>query len=80
GADWIAPGQPPLHVPAFPVTAADTTGAGDCFTGTLAAALDAGLPAAEAMRRAAAAAAIQVTRPGTAQAMPTAAEVDALLA
>ncbi|MFN6980005.1 MAG: PfkB family carbohydrate kinase, partial [Gemmobacter sp.] len=56
GADWIAPGQPPLHVPAFPVTAADTTGAGDCFTGTLAAALDAGLPAAEAMRRAAAAA------------------------
>jgi ribokinase len=31
------------------------------------------------MRRAAAAAAIQVTRPGAAQAMPTRAEVDAFL-
>ncbi|MDB6452746.1 ribokinase [Falsirhodobacter sp. 20TX0035] len=77
GADWI--GAKPLHVPAFPVTPVDTTGAGDCFTGTLAAALDRGLPPFQAMRRAAAAAALQVTRPGAAGAMPTAAEVDALL-
>lgn len=57
----------------------DTTGAGDCFIGTLAAALDAGLPRQDAMRRASAAAAIQVTRQGAADAMPTAAEVDAFL-
>jgi ribokinase len=80
GAEWIAPGSAPLTVPAFPVTAVDTTGAGDCFTGTLAAALDAGAEPARALRRAAAAAALQVTRPGAAQAMPTLAEVDALLA
>lgn len=80
GAEWIAPGAPPLFVPAFRVTPVDTTGAGDCFTGTLAAALDAGADPARALRRAAAAAAIQVTRPGAAQAMPGAAEVDAFLA
>jgi ribokinase len=80
GAEWIAPGASPLTVPAFKVTASDTTGAGDCFTGTLAAALDAGADPARALRRAAAAAALQVTRPGAAQAMPTLAEVDAFLA
>jgi ribokinase len=79
GAFWHEPGQTPFHVPAFPATPLDTTGAGDCFTGTLAAALDAGLPPLQAMRRAAAAAAIQITRPGAAPAMPTAAETDALL-
>lgn len=79
GAEWLAPGATPLFVPAFRVMPVDTTGAGDCFTGTLAAALDAGADPARAMRRAAAAAAIQVTRPGAAQAMPSAAEVDAFL-
>ena len=79
GAFWHEPGQTPFHVPAFPATPVDTTGAGDCFTGTLAAALDRGLPPVQAMRRAAAAAAIQITRPGAAPAMPTAAETEALL-
>lgn len=79
GAEWLSPGQDPVFVPAFRVTPVDTTGAGDCFAGTLAAALDAGAPRPVAMRRAAAAAAIQVTRPGAAQAMPSAAEVDAFL-
>ncbi len=79
GAEWLSPGAEPLFVPAFRVIPVDTTGAGDCFTGTLAAALDAGADRAQAMRRAAAAAAIQVTRPGAALAMPTAAEVDAFL-
>ena len=79
GAEWISPGTEPLFIQAFRVTPIDTTGAGDCFIGTLAAALDAGLDRPRAMRRAAAAAAIQVTRPGAAQAMPTAAEVDAFL-
>jgi ribokinase len=79
GAEWISAGTEPLFTPAFRVTPIDTTGAGDCFIGTLAAALDAGLDRPQAMRRAAAAAALQVTRPGAAQAMPTAAEVDAFL-
>jgi ribokinase len=79
GAEWLCAGFEPLFVPAFRVTPIDTTGAGDCFIGTLAAALDAGLDRSCAMLRAAAAAAIQVTRPGAAQAMPTAAEVDAFL-
>lgn len=79
GAEWLRPASENLFVPAFPVEPVDTVGAGDCFTGALAAALDAGLPRPEAMRRAAAAAALQVTRPGAAQAMPTADEIDAFL-
>lgn len=79
GAAWVARGAAPLSIPAFPADAVDTTGAGDCFAGSLAAALDAGQPAEQAMRYAAAAAAIQVTRPGATDAMPTRAEVLALL-
>lgn len=75
GAEW----RGRARVPAFAVTPVDTTGAGDCFTGNIAAALDAGLSPEAAMRRAAAAAALQVTRHGTADAMPTAAETDAFL-
>jgi ribokinase len=59
-----------LRAPAFPVAAVDTTGAGDCWCGVLAAALDAGAPLEKAMLRAAAAAAIACTRPGAAAAMP----------
>lgn len=79
GAEWRSPGTDPLFLPAFRVTPVDTTGAGDCFIGTLAAGLDAGLDRGMAMRRAAAASALQVTRAGAAQAMPTAAEVTAFL-
>lgn len=79
GAEWISPGSAPLFMASFKVVPIDTTGAGDCFIGTLAAGLDAGLDRNAAMRRAAAAAAIQVTRPGAAQAMPTADEVSAFL-
>jgi ribokinase len=68
-----------IHQPAFPVTALDTTGAGDCWCGVLAAALDRGTPLPAAMRRAAAAAALACTRPGAAAAMPVAAETDACL-
>jgi ribokinase len=80
GAEWLSPGAEPLFVPSFRVTPVDTTGAGDCFIGTLAAALDAGADRPAAMRRAAAAAALQVTRAGAAQAMPLASEVDGFLA
>jgi ribokinase len=69
-----------LRQPAFRARAVDTTGAGDCWCGALAAALDAGLGLAAAMRRASAAAAIAVGRAGAAAAMPSAAETDALLA
>lgn len=79
GADWLIPGAPTLHQPAFAVRSVDTTGAGDTFTGWLAAELDLGLVPAAALRRAAAAAAIQVTRPGAAGAIPTAAEVTTFL-
>ena len=79
GAEWISAGAEPLFVPSFPVTPVDTTGAGDCFAGSLAASLDQGKPPEQAMRYAAAAAALQVTQPGTADAMPTREAVDALL-
>ena len=60
--------------------AVDTTGAGDCFCGALAAALDRGLALAAAMAFANAAAALSVTRAGAAASMPLSAEVEALLA
>jgi hypothetical protein len=65
------------RAPAFPVATVDTTGAGDCWCGVLAAALEAGAPLEKAMLRASAAAAITCTRPGAAAAMPNAAEIDA---
>ncbi len=64
---------------AFKVTPADTTGAGDTFIGTLVAALDKGAPLSDATEYAQAAAAIAVTRPGAAEAIPTAEEVVAFL-
>ena len=74
GADWIAADQH-LHVPAIKVTPVDTTGAGDTFAGYLAAGLAEGMPPEAAMHLAARAAAIKVTRVGTADAIPTRAEV-----
>ncbi|MBP0493559.1 PfkB family carbohydrate kinase [Pararoseomonas indoligenes] len=67
------------HIPAFPVHAVDTSGAGDAWCGVLAAALGRGVPLEPAMRRAAAAAALACTRPGAAGGMPLAAETEALL-
>ena len=61
------------------VTAIDTTGAGDCFVGSLAARLAAGDDLPTAMRYANVAASIACTRVGTGTAMPTAAEVRAAL-
>ncbi|MBW4699529.1 MAG: hypothetical protein KME03_16850 [Aphanocapsa lilacina HA4352-LM1] len=57
----------------------DTTGAGDCFVGALAARLAAGEPFARALTFANAAASLCVERPGAADAMPTLAEVLAYL-
>lgn len=57
------------------VTAVDTTGAGDAFTGALAVGLASGSGLAEAATFAARVAAISVTRPGAAPSYPSAAEL-----
>lgn len=75
GAELIAGGKT-LHQPAITVVPADTTGAGDTFAGYYAAARDEGQSPAAALRLAAAAAALKVTRPGTADAIPARTEVD----
>lgn len=77
-------------LPAHPVRAVDTTGAGDTFCGVFAASLarSGALPGdgavlevfAEAARVAGAAAALAVERPGAQDAVPTAAEVADLIA
>ena len=69
-----------MTVAAHSVDVVDTTGAGDCFAGYLVAALDEGAAPETAMRLAAAAAAMQVGRPGAGDAMPSRMEVEAFLA
>ncbi len=64
-----------LIVPGFSVEAVDTTGAGDCFAGGLAARLADKCQWREALQYANAAAALSVTKPGAAPSMPLAAEV-----
>ena len=71
--------QVEIQSPAFPVTARDTTAAGDVFNASLAVALAEDRPIAEALRFANAAAAISVTRMGAQASIPTRAEVDRLL-
>ena len=61
------------------VKAVDTTGAGDCFVGALAARLAGGADLRDALAYANAAASISVQRMGAAPSMPTAAEVDEVL-
>lgn len=67
-----------LRLPAYPAIAVDTTGAGDCFCGVLAASIAAGLPISDAVRRANRAASLAVQRTGAANAMPLQAEIDGL--
>ncbi|WP_028650053.1 ribokinase [Nocardiopsis sp. CNT312] len=73
-------GAEPVHVPAHRVRPVDTTAAGDTYCGSFAVARAEGRPLEEAMRFAAAAAALSVQRPGASVSMPTRAEVEALLA
>lgn len=63
------------HFPALSVTPVDTTGAGDTFTGYVLAALDRGLPMPQAIALATRAAALMVTRHGTADVIPDLKEV-----
>lgn len=64
-----------LSVPARRVQAVDTTGAGDCFVGFFLASAADGADPSYAMSFAAAAAALCVTRPGAADAIPSTEEV-----
>jgi ribokinase len=58
----------------------DTTGAGDAFSGVLAAGLARGWELDRAARWATAAAAMSVTKPGARAGMPSASEIEAALA
>jgi ribokinase len=70
----------PLIVAGRAVKAIDTTGAGDCFVGALASQLAGGRAIGDALGYANAAASICVQRMGAAPSMPTAAEVEDVLA
>ncbi len=71
--DWVT------AIPAHAVTAVDTTAAGDCFVGVLAAALDRGATLIDALNRATAAAGLCCTRHGSQGSIPRASETDAFL-
>lgn len=64
---------------ALPVTAVDTTGAGDCFAGVYLAELDRGAEPVAAARFASAAAGLSCTRPGARDGLPDRASVLAAL-
>ena len=66
-------------VPALPVTAVDTTGAGDAFAGVLAASLDAGDDIEGAVRRATVGAALACQTVGAQTSLPSGADVDRAL-
>lgn len=74
-----ASGSGTLRGRAFPVEAVDTVGAGDAFNGCLAASIARGLPLKDALKRASAAAALAVMRPGAQGSLPTAPEIDRLV-
>jgi ribokinase len=80
GAIAVGPqAGPGLAVPALRIQPVDTTGAGDTFTGVLAAGLDAGLPLDQALRRASTGAALACLALGAQESMPTAAAIDTAL-
>lgn len=64
------------HIPASKITPVDTTAAGDCFVGVLAAALDRGADLPTAIARANRAAGLACTRPGSQRSLPTTADID----
>ncbi|MCV2867309.1 ribokinase [Defluviimonas sp. WL0002] len=77
GAEWRHRDGNRAFAPALSVKAQDTTGAGDTFAGYFCAGLDLGQKPQAALAWAAKAAALKVTRRGTADAIPSAAEVAA---
>ncbi len=75
GARWLHNGHS-RDFPAMPVTPVDTTGAGDTFTGYVLAARDRNLPMEQCIALAMRAAALMVTRQGTADVIPDLKDVD----
>jgi ribokinase len=80
GCAWFERGQAPASLPGHAVDVVDTIGAGDTFTGALAAALARGDTLEQAARWANAAAALSVTRAGATGGMPSRDAVSAWLA
>lgn len=77
GARWInAASKTDQHFEALKVKPVDTTGAGDTFTGYVLSALDRGLSMGQAISLAMRAAALMVTRMGTADVIPDLKEVE----
>ncbi len=68
------------RAPAFPVEPVDTTGAGDCFVGVFAAALDAGLAFEDALARAAVAGSLACTIVGAMPSFPSKEQIDRAVA
>ncbi len=66
-----------FHVPPFPVTSVDTTGAGDAFIGSFAVFLAEGMQEKDALARANLYAALSTARVGTQKSFPTRAEFEA---
>jgi ribokinase len=77
---FVAAGGRAWQIDPPPVTVRDTTGAGDAFSGVLAAGLARGWELDRAARWATTAAALSVTKPGARAGMPTAGEIEAALA
>jgi ribokinase len=71
-----AGGKSILEVPGLPVAAVDGTGAGDAFSGALAAGLAEGRELVEAIRRAVVAAGLSTTVPGAREGMPRSAALE----
>ncbi|MGY2049637.1 ribokinase [Methylobacterium sp. JK268] len=74
-----ATGDGAWHVPARAIDPVDTTAAGDCFVGVLAASLDRGADLGAAMERASLAAALACGRRGSQASLPWRAETDRAL-
>ncbi|WP_171097428.1 ribokinase [Ruegeria sp. HKCCD7255] len=75
GARYVQKDHEPVDFAAHKVQAVDTTGAGDTFTGYVLAGMDRGMPMEQAIQQANRAAALMVTRHGTADVIPDLKEV-----
>ncbi len=80
GADLYRPGRPVHHQDAFAVEAVDTTGAGDAFSATVAWALAEGRSLEEAVRLAAAGAALATRALGARASLASRDEIEGMLA
>jgi sulfofructose kinase len=78
---WFVAGEKSVaHQSGFPVTVVDTTGCGDVFHGVYAAAVVKGMTPCEAIRYAAAAAALNATKRGAQKGIPNTLAVERLIA